>query len=91
MRVFMKEENKHETWEYKDIEKVCIISEETEECLLISKRKYPTVGKISFKIDVFYKSCGYTKMYTLELESGEAIVSAVKDFPVELVKIWKFL
>jgi len=93
MKVFMKEKDKHETWEYKDIEKVCIISENNEECLLIKQRRYPEIGKLDFRIQAYYKNDSEktTRTFSLETKVGESIVSTAKEFPVEEVKIWKFL
>lgn len=91
MKVFMKEKGKHETWEYKDVEKVCIISEDGNECLLIKKRQYGEVDRLSFRIQAYYECSEATKTFALEMGTGEAIISTVKDFPVQEMKIWKFM
>ena len=96
MRIFMKEKDKYETWEYKDIEKVCIISEldemvdNDEECLLIKQRQYPEIGKLDFRIQAYYENNKTIRTFALETEVGEAIVSTVKGFPVWEEKVWKF-
>jgi hypothetical protein len=87
----MKEKDKHETWEYKDIEKVCIISEDGDECLSIKKRQYSEIGKLDFRIQAYFKSEEITRTFALETGVSESIVSSVKDFPVREEKIWKFI